>query len=124
MKIPALFTAIFLVCILVSACYYDSEEELQQNGNIQCDTINVTFSLAVKPIMQENCYACHSNTNFTLGGNIKLENYSDVILRLDKIKGAINHSPGFVAMPDGAPKLEACKIKIIEKWIESGSPDN
>jgi hypothetical protein len=117
-------TAIFV--FLLSTCYYDSEEYLFPRTDNSCDTTQVTFALSVKPILQNSCYPCHSNSTSSLGGNIKLEDYADVSFHASNghLLGTISHSPGFVPMPQGAAKLEECKIIIIQKWIESGFPNN
>ncbi|HJZ39859.1 MAG TPA: hypothetical protein VJ203_05815 [Bacteroidales bacterium] len=118
------FTALFI--FLLSTCYYDSEEYLFPRTGNYCDTTNVTFALSVKPILQNSCYACHSNSTSSFGRNIRLEDYNDVIARVSDghLLGSINHAPGYIPMPRGAPKLEDCKIIIIQKWIESGFPNN
>lgn len=120
---------IFSVCFVLvaaSGCYYDNEENKYPEMDNQCDTITVTYSLSVKPILQNSCYRCHSNGNSSFGGNIRLEDYDDVKLRADdgKLIGTISHAGGFPPMPQGSAKLEDCKISIIRKWIESGAPDN
>ena len=116
----------FLFIFLLSTCYYDSQEYLFPRVNNQCDTTNVTFSLSVKPILQNSCYGCHSNSTSAFGGNIRLEDYADVNSRVTdgRLIGSVTHSGGYSPMPMGAAKLEDCKITIIQKWIDSGSPDN
>jgi hypothetical protein len=117
-------TAIFV--LLLSTCYYDSEEYLFPRTDNNCDTTNVTFALSVKPILQNSCYPCHSNSTSALGRNIRLEDYTDVAARVSDghLMGSISHTSGYIPMPQGAPKLEECKIVIIQKWIESGFPNN
>jgi len=120
--------AAFIACILFlsSRCYYDSEEYLFPKPAGDCDTTNVTFSLSVQPVLQTYCYSCHSNANSSFGGNIRLEAYADVKVRADdgSLAGSIQHLPPYLPMPQGASKLEPCKITLIKKWIEVGSPNN
>lgn len=52
-----------------------------------CDTSNVTFSGIVFPIIQDNCYGCHSGSD--PGGGILLTNYDQV-----KAQGAIPAGSG------------------------------
>lgn len=112
-----------LIAILLSTCYYDSEEYLYPQVNNTCDTTQVTFSLGVKTILQNNCYSCHSNTTSEFGNNIRLEDYADVKTVADngRLLGSISHSGGYAAMPMGSAKLEDCKITIVRKWIEAGA---
>jgi len=114
-----LFTAI--------GCYYDNEEYLYpsvaQAGS--CDTAQVTFSGTVSPILQNNCWSCHSNaTAGSFGNNIKLENYSDVKNNILAVVRSINHTGGYSPMPKDGNKLYDCLIRKVEIWLEHGSPDN
>jgi hypothetical protein len=112
---------------LAQGCYYNSEEFLFPEIGNDCDTTVVNYVQSVVPIIENNCLSCHSNTSATaLGGNVRLEDYDDIKLRADdgKLLGTISHTPGFVPMPDGAPKLPDCNIDIIRLWIEAGALDN
>jgi hypothetical protein len=112
---------------LAQGCYYNSEEFLFPEIGNNCDTTVVNYGQSVVPIIENNCLSCHSNTSATaLGGNVRLEDYDDIKLRADdgKLLGTISHTPGFVPMPDGAPKLPDCNIDIIRLWIEAGALDN
>jgi hypothetical protein len=119
-----------LVCFLIlmlSGCYYDSQEYLFPGINNSCDTSTVTFSGSVQPILNDHCYACHSNTTAaSYGGNVKLENYADVVIQADNgnLIGSINHVDGLLPMPQGAAKLDDCTISIIQIWVTAGTPDN
>lgn len=114
------------ILLLVTSCYYDSEEYLYPQISNACDTSNYTYTGAVKPILQNSCYSCHSNSTSGSGNGIKLENYTDVKFRADdgSLVGSISYSQGYSAMPLNAPKLENCKIVIVQKWIDSGAPNN
>lgn len=126
MKKGILFLLTLMIIFLLSACYYDSIEYLFPEENNQCDTTSFSYSTDVKPILQNNCYSCHSNSSSSLGGGIKLEDHADVTVQASngRLMGTITHSDGFVQMPQGAPKLEDCKITIIRKWIEAGMLNN
>ena len=41
----------------------------------------------------------------------------------NKIVGAINHTTGFSAMPQGGDKLEQCDIDFLTAWIDAGAPE-
>lgn len=112
--------------ILIEGCYYDSEEYLYPQPGNQCDTVNVTFSLSVRPLLENYCYSCHSNSTSSFGGNIRLEDYADVKARADNgsLLGSISHAGGFSPMPKGAAKLQVCQIAIVQKWIDAGAPNN
>jgi hypothetical protein len=125
--LPRSVIVILFTLLTVSGCYYDSEEFLYPEINNQCDTSNITFSGSVSPLLSQYCFSCHSNsTSAAYGGNIKLEDYTDVRTQADngRLLGAIQHSPGYSAMPKGAGKLTDCTISSINIWIEDGSPNN
>lgn len=123
------FFIILLVMMIIgmNRCYYDSEEYLfPQTGN-NCDTLNVTFSGSIVPLLDNNCLSCHSNSTAAgLGGSIRLEDYADVKARADdgKLLGTISHAGGFIPMPQGAPKLDECPINLVRIWITHGASNN
>jgi mono/diheme cytochrome c family protein len=93
-------------------------------GGTDCDTVNVTFSGTVRPILQNNCVGCHSGPTPPRGLN--LSSYTGVRTAAlnGKLYGAISHAPGFPAMPQGAKKLGDCHIRQIKAWIDKGAPNN
>ena len=121
------FITVVFCMILAAGCYYDNEEYLFPETNTSCDTIQVTYSASVAPILQQYCLSCHSNAKAgSFGGNIKLETWANVKLRVENgsLLGAISHQGGYSPMPKGASKLNDCPIAVIQKWITAGSPDN
>lgn len=89
-----------------------------------CDTANVTFSGAIKTILNGTCTGCHGNA--APQANINLTIYAGVKAKVDdgRLWGAINHLPGFSAMPKGGAKLSDCQISQFKKWIAAGAPNN
>ena len=116
-----------IVCLNgLNSCYYDVESQLYPNGSTTCDTTSVTYSLTVRSILQANsCLGCHSGSGAS-GGNVILDNYNSVKLYAQngKLYGSINHSPGYIAMPQGGNKISPCNISKVKKWIDSGTPNN
>jgi hypothetical protein len=89
-----------------------------------CDTAVFTYSGAVKPLIDAKCRGCHNPAN--LGGNIDLSTYAEVrIVALNgKFYGSVAQQPGYSPMPKNGIKLSDCEIRQIQKWIQSGSPNN
>jgi hypothetical protein len=120
-----------VVCVLVISCSKSNEEDLTNNqgnnggNNNTCDTTNMSFVTDIKPIIQSNCYSCHSNANYTVSG-IKLEDYADLKHHTDDgdLIGVITHAAGYPAMPQGAAKLSDCNINKIKAWVEAGALEN
>lgn len=122
---------IMLVCIgsLVLSfysCYYDKADLLYPTGSAaSCDTSTViSYSQKVVPLLRNQCYGCHTATGGS--GGINMSTYAnDKALALNgKLYGSINHSAGFVAMPQGAAKMTSCQISTIKKWIDGGALNN
>ena len=89
--------------------------------------MDVSYSFTIKPVLQSNCYTCHSNANASgFGANIRLEDYNDVKAVSDdgRLLGSIRHESGYSPMPKGGSKLSDCTILQIEIWIENGSQNN
>ncbi|PHN07952.1 hypothetical protein CRP01_04140 [Flavilitoribacter nigricans DSM 23189 = NBRC 102662] len=108
--------------LLLPACYYDVEEELYPDTG--CATDNVTYSGTILPILESNCFICHSEA--AKNGNVILEGYDNLKGHVDsgRLLGAIRHEAGFSPMPQNQPQLVDCVIEKIETWIEDGAPDN
>jgi len=109
---------------LFFSCAYDDEETLILSN--PCDTVPVTYSGVIQPILETYCYSCHSSYNPS--GGIILDNYEDVrdiALEEDsRLIGSINHEDGYTAMPQRQSKLDSCKLHYFDVWVEQGGPNN
>ncbi|MCS7074104.1 MAG: hypothetical protein NZ108_06530 [Bacteroidia bacterium] len=97
-----------------------------------CDTINVTYTATIKPILQQNCYECHSSTatNPQRPGYLFFDNFNELkTIALaqspaSNLRDRINHRGIQPYMPFQRTKLDPCTIRKIEIWIEAGCPNN
>jgi hypothetical protein len=123
MKVKILLAAVVAGAFLIyfPACVKRNAVELGGGG---CDTANVSYSMQVVPILQNNCYACHQGPGASSG--IDFSNYG-------AFKGwsgsgyvawDITAAPGHVPMPYGLPPLPACEINTILAWIDQGMLNN
>lgn len=106
---------------LVSCKYYNEEELYPPIG--ECDTTNVTYTTAIAPIFEANCYVCHSTA--IASGGIILDNYQDAIIPAQNglMWKAVSHEPGFPYwMPKDLPQLPQCELDKIRIWIAAGVP--
>ena len=94
------------------------------NCGTQCDTNKFTFAADIKPITDKYCKGCHSGAAAPKG--ILLDSYTGVSASANggRLLGAIKHTAGFTAMPQGGSKLTDCEIRQVEKWIAAGSQNN
>lgn len=114
---------IYVICasIILVACYYDNEEDLYPRLAGPCDTLNVTYTIKISAIINDNCLSCHSNANSQFGGGHKLDNLADVKAMSGSILPAINHTGPFPMPPTG--KLSQCSIDLFTIWIRNGMPE-
>ena len=117
------FVFSLLSLVYIVGCSNDKEELLFPGSQI-CDPAPVKYSTTIVSIITASCYPCHTG-NFPAGA-VRLDNYADTRVNAlnGRIYGSITHSPGYVPMPQGAPKLSDCKIMAIKKWIDEGAPNN
>jgi len=120
MKYFGFLIFITLVLTSVTGCYYDNEEELYPQP-VECDTLNITYSATIAPIMETNCNECHGGSSPS--ANIRTDTYDGLKIIADdgKLWGAINHENGYSPMPKDRPKLNDCDLKKIEIWLDNGA---
>ncbi len=113
----------FFVILLFSYCSYNNEEELYPNEI--CDTTNISYANDIKPILEQNCYPCHSNS-VDYYGNLSFENFIHIQRVVDNgtLLKNIKHEPDGNPMPEDAAKLSDCNINKIEAWVNRGIPNN
>lgn len=114
-----------LVVLSFSSCYYDNEEELYPSV-ITCDTITVTYSATIAPILTTNCNGCHNTASASAsGGGVILDTYSQASTYAlsGKLFGVVSHTSGS-PMPKGGAKIDDCSIAKIKKWAAAGAPNN
>jgi len=121
MKSLSVLLLMFTLTLSLAGCYYDKEEDLYL-GNNTCDTTNVTYTKTIAPIFGGYCNSCHSSSS--PNGNIVTDNYTSVKANITRIRGAINHQTGFIAMPENGGKLSDCDLIKIDIWINHQMPNN
>jgi hypothetical protein len=120
--LPALVCIVAWVAFLLPSCKYDVEEELYPPK--VCDTVNVSYSQTIAPIIAQQCAACHA-APFPISG-IFLDNYEGLKEMVDanRLIGALRRLPGYSSMPQDAPALPECDILTFEAWVANGAPNN
>lgn len=103
---------------------------IQQGAkNLSCEnscttSAPATFQATVQPLLSTKCAGCHSGPNAQAG--IDLSTYSGVKVTISdgRFWGAVNHQPGFSAMPKNGTRLSDCELGQIKKWIDAGAINN
>jgi hypothetical protein len=119
-----IYIPVSLIVILLwfISCENQNEEDLF--GKSDCDSINVSYSGFIEPLIKDHCFACHSDAN--LIAPFSLEGYENVIIRVNsgQLAGALNHQPGYQKMPRGRPQFPECDLAKINSWIREGALNN
>lgn len=115
---------LFSILLLLAAtgCYYDNEEELY---NCVVNASNTKYSTAINNIIiSYGCAGCH--TQSAAPGGVVLSNYNGVKAAAEsgRLYGAISHAAGYVPMPQGGGKMNACDLKKVKAWIDAGAQNN
>jgi hypothetical protein len=115
--------AVILTALSIS-CYYDTEESLYPDlFGCETDTVKITYSSSISPMMENNCLMCHGSTVAqSWGGDINLDGYQNVVDNKDYILGSIRHDKNNKPMPKGSSKLETCYIQMFEIWMAVNCP--
>ena len=125
MVITRIFLLALFITTVLSACYYDKEELLYGAPAPCTDTTGtISYQAKVVPILQTNCYGCHSGSAPSGGQAMGTYTADKAMAQTGKLLGVISHATGFSPMPKGGTKLSNCNIAIVRKWIEAGAPNN
>mgnify|MGYP003336255813 FL=1 len=108
------------------SCEY-KKEQLAYPQAPGCDTLSMSYTKNIVPLMDQYCNNCHGNTNgIEKGGGIILTTYEDVNMfaeagiLLDNITWAAGANP----MPKDGIKMPDCAINQIKAWINQGRKEN
>lgn len=110
--------AALLLSAIPHGCYYDNEVE--QYGVTYCDTVAISYSQDIAPIIQANCIRCHApggeqeSSPFTTYNELKQYTDGAIVERVNGIGG--------IMPPDGA--ISACDKLKIASWVNAGAPNN
>jgi hypothetical protein len=90
--------------------------------SVGCDSVNVTYTMSINPIIQAWCIGCHGGSKPASG--LSLETYEEVVAcaNSNRLMGSIRQESGYTAMPQGGGKLSSCEIALFQKWINIGTP--
>lgn len=118
-----------LTGLLLTACYYDNEEDLfqyvdQTGSGSSCEVMTAEFAADVTPILTAYCTRCHRDGR--TDGNVNLEGYDRVSPYVNdgSLLGSAKHEAGFAAMPPSGGTIPACDIQKLSAWIEAGALNN
>jgi hypothetical protein len=116
-----LFASIVFPISSSQSCVNNNEEELY--GIKPCDTSNVTWASKIKDILQQNCVMCHGPVIAYRG--VRHDTYESemIVVNDGRLRGVVNHLPGYAKMPKDRGKLPECELKLINTWLDNGAPE-
>jgi hypothetical protein len=103
------------------SCVNNSEEELY--GIKPCDITNVTWESKVRVIMENNCVMCHGPKVAFKGVRHDTYEAEMIVVKDGRLRGVVNHLPGYSKMPKDRGKLPDCELKLINIWLDNGAPE-
>ncbi|MEO5584011.1 MAG: hypothetical protein ABIQ75_01025 [Flavobacteriales bacterium] len=118
----AITASALALVLLQTGCYYDSEEDLYPMNF--CDTMAVSYSGHVQPLIQANCAisGCHVPGGTGTGDFTSYSGLASQIAN-GKLVPAVQQTGGASSMPPSG-KLSACDIATITNWVAAGAQQN
>ena len=115
---------LFSFILILSSCLYSNLEEMNPLEELcVTDTVSVTYTKDIAPLLTENCgttNTCHQTTGNL--SDVPLATYEDVnsVVITGQLLSAVTHDGNAPFMPKGGNILEDCKLNKIRAWINQG----
>jgi len=87
-----------------------------------CDTMNVSYTSALAPIVNTYCKGCHSAS--IPSGGVTLDTYSGLATVANNGQLVMALTGKLPAMPLYSPELSNCNIGKFRQWIREGAKNN
>lgn len=118
-------TTVGLGILFFASCHKDNAEDMYPLNTNTCDTMSVTYSATIKPIMAASCATagCHL-TSGPSGYDLSTYAGVKIVATNGNLMESIKHSGYASAMPKDAPKLDDCTISKIGAWVNAGALNN
>ena len=122
--LSAMFMVLCTCTFLLTGCSKDSADKLAAPST-PCDTVGVRYSTQIIDILQQNCYSCHSATNYAATG-VNLDGYDNLSVWVSNgfLVAAVTQTGSVAPMPEAFPKLPPCEINLIVAWVNQGAKNN
>lgn len=114
---------ILALAVSTQGCYYDNEEELYELWYAQnvCDTLNVSYSQDIKPIIDGQCATSGCHVAGGTGNGI-FDNYNAVKAKVDN--GSMMQRVVVTRDMPPSTTLTECNVQKFKAWINAGAPNN
>lgn len=108
-----LYLSIFILIFIYSSCSSGSDDPIMNPPNNE----DVTYSNAIKSIIDSRCLNCHSNPPVN-GAPMSLTTFDNVKEAVEN-RGLITRVENGSMPPQGAP-LSAAQVQAIKDWQTGG----
>jgi len=119
-----IFLAGIPIILLVAVIACENNNELDLYGVTPCDTTDITWDNTIAEILEQNCVECHGpDIHYN---DVRHDSYESelIVVNDGRLRGVVNHQPGFIPMPFDRPQLPDCELKQINIWLDNGAPEN
>src|SRR5437016_972074 len=84
----------------------------------------VDFQREVRPILSNNCFACHGPDKESRKANLRLDHKEDALAAKDRILLRVTSDKPAMRMPPvySHKTLTPQQIATLKQWIEDGAP--
>jgi hypothetical protein len=90
--------------------------------SIGCDTLSVTYTATIQPVLQLYCTGCHSGPSPSYSLNLSTYQGIVAVANSGRLMGSLRWENGFFPMPKNGNQLSSCHIAQFQKWIDTGMP--
>lgn len=121
---PATYIVIITSLAIIFAFACENNNELDLYGETSCDTTDITWENTISEILENNCVECHGpDISYN---NVRHDSYESelIVVNNGKLRGVVNHLPGFIPMPFDRPQLPECELNQLNTWLDNGAPEN
>ena len=91
----------------------------EQSGSA-CDTVGLSYTNFVQPLMQAKCQGCHSGANPSGGINLSTYASAKSVAQSGKLVASVTRTSNW--MPKNGQKLNQCTVDKIKAWVNAGAP--
>lgn len=109
--------SLFTLGIAVLSC---TKDKVNMGGMppVATDCVDtISFSTDILPVIQNECFSCHSGTSPIIKDYATINNNANFMLSAMRGDGA-------QLMPQGGPALDPAFIKQFNCWIQQGKQNN
>ena len=101
-----------------------AENKTCDDNQAGCDTVDVSYSGTIEPMLETYCVGCHNSS--LANGGVDLSSYQGVrTVAMDgRLRGVSLWLSGYPMMPQGGDQLPDCELDQIISWIDAGAPNN